>query len=253
MSRFRRGGSAKPITMDKQTQKKLFQIVKDNYDRIADHYSETRKKEIWPELNKLAEPVNNGNKILDVGCGSGKLLDVFLTKDVEYLGIDSCSRLLQHANERYQGGNKLKRDKIEFRKGDILNLGEFNELDFDFVFCIAVLQHIPGEDMRMQALRQLKNKVNSDGRVIISVWNMWETPKTRWPILKFFLLKLIKKNQMDLGDIFFDWKNAQGEIISKRYYHAFTKRELKKLFKKVGFKIEKLYYDKYNYYAVLRK
>ena len=58
---------------------------------------------------------------------------------------------------------------------------------------------------------------------------------------------------MDFGDIIFDWKNSQGERVSQRYYHAFRKGELKAIFKKAGLKIEKLYKDKYNYYAVLKK
>ena len=58
---------------------------------------------------------------------------------------------------------------------------------------------------------------------------------------------------MDFGDILFDWKNAKGEQISRRYYHAFSKNELKKLAIRAGFKIEKLYKDKYNYYLILEK
>jgi len=58
---------------------------------------------------------------------------------------------------------------------------------------------------------------------------------------------------MDLGDLLFDWKNSAGQAVSQRYYHAFTKRELKKISKQAGLKIERLYQDKYNYYAVLTK
>lgn len=239
--------------MDKQTQKKLLKIVQENYNKIADHYCETRKKEIWPELKKLALPAKDRNRVLDVGCGSGKLLDVFADKDIEYLGIDACPGLLKHAEARYSGTGKLNKENIGFKTGDILRLGEFKELDFDYVFCIAVLQHLPGRDLREQALRQLKNKVASQGRIIISAWNMWEQKKTRGLIWRYYALKLIGKNNMDFGDILFDWKSPQGQILSKRYYHAFTKRELKKLFFKAGLIIEKLYYDKYNYYAVLRK
>lgn len=238
--------------MDRQTQNSLLKIVRDNYTQIAGFFSETRKKEIWPELKKLAD-INDGARILDVGCGSGKILDVLADKDVRYLGIDLCPELLPYAQERYQGGERLKPENIEFAEGDILDLGKFKELDFDVVFCIAVLQHLPGKDLQEKALRQLKNKISDQGRLIFSVWNMWENRKTRALIWRFFLLKLIKKNKMDFGDVIFDWKSPEGQKVSKRYYHAFTKRELKRLFKKAGLKIDRLYYDKYNYYAVLSK
>jgi len=42
-------------------------------------------------------------------------------------------------------------------------------------------------------------------------------------------------------------------IVSKRYYHAFNKWELKKVCQQAGFKVEKIYSDSYNYYAILHK
>ena len=56
---------------------------------------------------------------------------------------------------------------------------------------------------------------------------------------------------MDWGDILFNWKNSKGEQVSQRYYHALTMKELKKIAEDAGLKTEKLYQDKYNYYAVL--
>ena len=32
------------------------------------------------------------------------------------------------------------------------------EFDFDYVFAIALLQHIPGKDLQVLAMKQLKNK-----------------------------------------------------------------------------------------------
>ena len=66
---------------------------------------------------------------------------------------------------------------------------------------------------------------------------------------------------MDFGDILFPWKNSQGMSISERYYHGFTKYQLKKIAHKAGLKIEKLYkgestgmfFAASNYYIVLKK
>ena len=130
-------------------------------------------------------------------------------------------------------------------------------MNFNYVFSIALFHHLPGNDLRIAGLRQLKNKVNKNGKIIVVVWNLWSQPKFRKLIFKFTLLKLIKKNlpavRMDFGDILFDWKNPDGEAMSRRYYHAFTKMGLKKIIKKAGLKIEKIYKDKYNYYAILNK
>jgi len=135
---------------------------------------------------------------------------------------------------------------------DILNLGELPEYDFDYVFCVAVLHHLPGADLRLNALRQLKNKIKSGGKIILTVWNMWPQEKYRKMLIKFSLLKLVGKNKMDFGDVLFDWR-APGGLMSKRYYHIFYQRELVKLAKKAGLKIVKKFKDQFNYYLVLTK
>ncbi|MFA4834369.1 MAG: class I SAM-dependent methyltransferase [Patescibacteria group bacterium] len=235
--------------MNKQTQKNLLGLVKSSYEEIADQFNETRKKYLWPELIELTKIIKAGDKILDVGCGNGRLLEAFKGKKIDYLGVDASENLIAHA--------KSLRPKNKFLVGDILDLGKIPEMNFDYVFSIALFHHLPGNDLRIAALRQLKNKVGENGKIIIVVWNLWSQPKFRKLILKFALLKLIKKNlpagRMDFGDILFDWKNPGGEAMSRRYYHAFTKWGLKKIIKKAGLKIEKIYKDKFNYYAILKK
>ena len=219
-----------------------------NYDEIADHYNETRKKHLlplWNEIVKIAGEVKEGQRVLDIGCGNGRLLGAFEKKNIEYLGIDNNEKLLEHARNIYPSN--------KFEKGDILELGRVSELNFDYVFSVAVLHHVPGKRLQIDALKQLKNKINENGKIIITAWNLWDQKKFRKQVFKYTLLKLIKKNKMDLGDILFDWKNSQGQVVSQRYYHAFTRGGLKKIAKKAGLKIEKIFNDKFNYYLILKK
>jgi len=237
--------------MDKKTQKNLLALVKLNYAEIADSFSETRKHTFWPELARLAGEVKAEDKIFDVGCGNGRLLETLVSNQqkLNYLGVDQSEELINHARLQYPNN--------KFLVGDILELGEIQEINFDYVFCIAVLHHLPGADLRVAALRQLRNKVSNDGRIIVSVWDIWSQPKLKKLIYKFALLKIIKKNlpagSLDFGDILFDWKKEEDGKLSRRYYHAFTKWGLKKIIKKAGLKIEKIYKADNNYYAILKK
>jgi len=236
--------------MDSQTQKNLLELVKCNYEEIADDFSETRKKYLWPELVKLTKQVKNNNKILDVGCGNGRLLEAFKDKKINYLGIDNSEKLISIAKSRFPETNTQQLiPNTQFQLGNILELSKIPEINFDYVFSIAVLHHLPGQNLRIAALKQLKNKVAQNGQIIITAWNLWSQRKFRKLIFKSTLLKLLKKNKMDLGDILFAGFNKK----SKRYYHAFTKRELKKIAKKAGLKINRIYKDGYNYYAILQK
>jgi len=257
--------------MDQQTQKNLLALVKKNYEQISVDFDVTRKKQLWPELLKLAEPVKDGDKILDVGCGNGRLIEAFMNKKVNYLGVDNSEKLIENAkknldsrlrgNDKWEAAARNNNSSYEFKIADVLELDKLPEHDFDYIFCIAVLHHLPGEDLQAQALEQMKDKIKpasagsarGGGKIILTVWNLWGQPKFRKLIFKYGWLKLVGKNKMDFNDILFDWKNNKGEQISRRYYHAFIKNELKKLAVRAGLKIEKLYKDKYNYYLTLEK
>ena len=239
------------LYMDTKTQKELLKIVYNNYDEVSEKFSSTRKyvSKSWDELRQITDNIKDGDSVLDVGCGSGRLLELIGDKQVGYVGVDSSEKLLEEASNNYLGHR--------FIYGDILALGELSELNFDYVFAIAVIHHIPGNELRIKALKQIKNKIAKDGEAVISVWNLWSKAwakkKFKQKIIKFALLKIIGKNKMDFGDVLFDWKNSQGERVSKRYYHAFTRHGLKRLGRKAGLRVKKIYKDKHNYYMILNK
>ena len=239
--------------MDKATQKELLNIVKRNYEEIAEDFCRSRQKKLWPGLEKLASEVGDGAKVLDVGCGNGRLLKIWLDKKIKYLGVDPSKRLIELAEKQYQIVKSSSRANFKFQLGDISQLNKIPEINFDYVFCVAVLHHLPGANLRQQALKQLKNKVSDQGKIIITVWNLWRRRKERNLLVRYALLKLIGKNKMDWGDILFYWRNKTGRPVSQRYYHAFRRRELKRLIKKAGLKIDKFFSDGYNYYVVVRK
>lgn len=235
--------------MNKQTQQSLLQLVKRNYEEIAEDFSETRNKALWPELVKFTSAVKDGESVLDVGCGNGRLAKLFVERYVKYIGIDNNQRLIEIASKNYE----LRIKNYEFLVGDILQLDKVVEDKFNYVFCVAVLHHLPGKELRIQALKQLRKRLKPDGKIILTVWNLWPQTKFRKLIIKYSLLKLIGRNAMDWGDILFPWKNKKGEKISERYYHAFALGELKRIIRQTGLDIEKLYQDRYNYYLILKK
>lgn len=230
--------------MNKEIESKLLKLVKDNYQEIADNFNITRQKEIWPEMRRLAENIQDRETILDVGCGNGRFLEAIKSKQVNYLGVDNSSAMIELAKRNYPGQR--------FLIADILQLDTFPENNFSKVFCLAVLQHLPGRDLRLQALAQLAGKLKPGGELIISVWNLWRQPKYRALLFKNFGLKILHRNELGFNDLVFPWKNSTGEVISQRYYHAFTKKELKRLVRLAGLTTQRLVRDKYNYWLVLK-
>ncbi len=224
--------------MDKEQAENLLSLVKRNYNEIAASFDATRKKEIWPIMREFAADVKDGDSVLDAGCGNGRLLEALKGKKIGYLGIDNSAELIKSAEQNYPS--------YEFREADILNLDNVPEKDFDHIFCLAVWQHIPSQELRVRFLKNLAAKLKPAGRLIISTWNLGRIPKYRRMMLKNYWLKLIGRYQSEARDLVFSWKDSSGRSISDRYYHAFTVSEIKRLSAAAGLRIKELRWDKYN-------
>ncbi|MEI6835292.1 MAG: class I SAM-dependent methyltransferase [Candidatus Falkowbacteria bacterium] len=229
--------------MKKSVQIKLLQIVQDNYREIAAQFDATRKKYIWPELSRVLGGLEDGDSILDVGCGNGRLLENLKNKKLFYLGVDSSKELIELAKINYPGS--------DFKVADILELNKTISKKFNLVISVAVLHHLPSQKLRLQALEQLKFLAAPHGQIIFSVWRLWDNKKYRRYLFKNIWQKIIFKSGLDFGDLLFPWKNNQGEAISERYYHAFTKSGLRRLLKAAKFRHYKLYSDQHNYWVVI--
>lgn len=199
--------------------------TREDYNLIAEEFSRTREK-IWEEIRFLFDDyLVPGDRVLDSGCGNGRHYPLFKEKQIEYIGIDSSKRLIELTKERYP--------EADFRVEDALKLS-FDEDYFNAVYSIAVLHHIPSKGLRLKFLNETKRVLKPGGLLILTVWNFHQI-KELFLLVKYTLLKLIGKSKLDWKDIFEPWgKKAQ------RYYHWFSKRELGKLIKEAGFKIEKI-------------
>ena len=189
---------------------------------IAEDFSRTRKK-MWPEIKFLVDDyVRAEEKILDLGCGNGRLFEFLKDKNVDYFGVDFSEKLIEIAKKRFP--------EAKFQVADALNL-PFSENTFDKVYSIAVLHQIPSQNFRLKFLKEAKRVLKPNGLLILTVWRFHQ-PKEIFLLLKYTILKIIGKSKLDFKDIFEPW----GKKI-KRYYHCFSKKELVKLIEKVNLKV----------------
>lgn len=220
----------------------LLETVRVNYEEIAKDFDETRQRQLWPEIKKYLDIIPQNARVLDAGCGNARVFEYLKNKKIGYWGIDQSRALIQIAKERYE-----KCFNAHFSVGNILSFQ--NKFKFKYILSIAVLHHIPSQELRKKFFFNLKNQLEGDGEIFLTVWRLW----TRWCyvklILKFYFLKLFGLNKMDSGDIKFNWGKTK---ISERYYHAFTFRNLKKEIQTSGFTIKKAFFDKHNYYFILK-
>ncbi|MCK9439671.1 MAG: class I SAM-dependent methyltransferase [Patescibacteria group bacterium] len=230
--------------MNKKAEKYLLNLVNSNYEDIAESFNETRKKPMKPMVLEIVESLNikTEDKVLDLGCGNGRFLDV-LGNDKNYLGVDNSKNLIKFAREKY--GDK-------FQVLDVLKLDSLVENNFNFVFSWAVFHHIPGNNLRLDFLNQVYDKMKDNSTLVISVWKLRQKKNFFCLALKSFLNNFLYFRFLDWGDLVFNWGKKKNGI-RPRYYHAFFKKEFKNIFKKSKFKIENFLEDEFNYYIILKK
>ncbi|MEK9130126.1 MAG: class I SAM-dependent methyltransferase [Patescibacteria group bacterium] len=224
--------------MNLQTIKILLEKTKEDYEELAEIFSHTRKN-LWEDLKGFDQYVKNGDKILDLGCGNGRVFELFKNKKIDYIGVDNCKKLIDIARKKYRATDAT------FFVRDALYL-PFEELKFDVVFCIATLNHIPSKKLQIRVLENIKRVLKKDGILIMTNWNLYQGKYFLF-IVKSFFQKIIsffskKKVKLDFGDLLIPWKLKDKTI--RRYYHAFTMNELSQRFKQVKFNVIEKYYTK---------
>ena len=212
--------------MKKSTAQKLLKFSEEEYDTYAREFSDSRPF-FWRELEHLNKFIKNGDKILDIGCGNGRLLNLFKGVEIDYTGIDSSKELIEIAKKNH--GNERK-----FIHANALSL-PFQDKTFDTVFSIAVLHHVPSKKFRRCFITEVNRVLKPKGTLVLTVWNIrqWRFLKTH---LLHFIKKIIGRSDLDFGDtiIYFGQKKRE------RYVHAFSKRSLCQLLEKNGFTVSSI-------------
>lgn len=190
--------------------------IKDVYNTIGDEFSASRAY-IWPDLKPYLEAVPEKASVLDVGCGNGRLL-LGLPEDVRYTGIDISSTLIVNAFKSHPNAN--------FIETDITKDEVWKHLpQFDYIFCIAVIHHLPTRKDQLFVLNQIKKHLKPGGKCLITAWNLWQ-PK---------LLKHHLDFKTKIQNHHFVYIPFQGK---PRFHFAHTKPYLEGLLRESGLDLQ---------------
>ncbi|MFZ2199311.1 MAG: class I SAM-dependent methyltransferase [Microgenomates group bacterium] len=163
----------------------IIKSVQQMYDEIGTHFSRTRQKTYgngrssnWPVTDQYLSKLKPGQSVLDVGCGNGKLI-TGLPSDVEYIGTDFSKTLLGEAKQLYP--------KNRFIYGDVVDDAHWSDLgQYDAIFCVAVLHHIPEKKQQLYVLKQAKKHLKKGGWLYLTVWNLWQEKFLQYQIEDHF-------------------------------------------------------------------
>jgi len=206
------------------------------YEKISNRYKRVKKRP-WRDLEEYIEKIVNivslpkEGYLCDIGGGNGRNLQLFQEENWYMVLVDLSLELLK-------GVVDLPQKKRALLNSDMCSLPLRSECS-DLVLYIATLHHLHSYESTRTAFTEMKRIMKKGSYGIISVWRRWKKDTAKFMIrdLILFPIKKLKRKGWRHGDFFLPWKNEKGEVIAKRYYHLFTKREVKKLINKVGLKI----------------
>lgn len=216
--------------MEKNIADKILSKIEQGYDSIADKFSATRQS-MWWDLEFIKDFVKTGDAVLDFGCGNGRLLEILGNKKIDYRGVDVSGRLIDLARKKYPEFSE------NFVKISGQNSLPFADNFFNAAVSLAVFHHFPSRAFREERAREIFRVLKPGGAAIVSVWNLWRK-KYVAEIAKNWLQKFSGKSELDWNDCRIAFRGDEGDIFY-RFHHAFTKREMSRLFQNAGFETER--------------
>lgn len=215
--------------MKKKHSDHIRQSVKKVYNEIATEFSSSRHYQ-WAEFKYFKPYIKPGNKVLDLGCGNGRLYEFLAPQKIDYLGIDQSEGLISEAQKNYS--------EAKFQLGDMLST-DLPSGHFDVILSIAAFHHIPGKKLRKKAAKEMYRLLKKEGVLILTVWNLFQK-KYRSHLLKAIFSFLIHFGlKYSWNDLWIKWSKHP----LPRYYHAFLPTELTAYFQQ-DWQIEDFFFVK---------
>lgn len=181
----------------KENSEKNFNKQAKSYDHsIYSMYPRKCYKHVIEEIQKR-EYV----KLLDVGCGTGEVLNRIATDSQKYYGLDISQNMLEKAK------NKDNASNVTYILGDSEFL-PFEDASFDMVTCVESFHHYPNPQ---NVMKEFKRVLRPRGCLIIC--DMYR----KAPLRQFYnlLMKIV-----NTGDV-----------------KIYTKREMRDMLERAGFRM----------------
>lgn len=231
------------------------------YATIARFYDaeNTDKTDDIPFYLSLAE--EHGGPIMDIGCGTGRVMIPLAQQEYEVHGIDNEPAMLERG-EQLRAQNPLLVKHMTFHSGDVLT----HKLDKKFKLMLVPyngMMHFHDQDTQLAVLRRLREWTADDGLLVLDLPNAGEAfstqdteslvldrtflePESGHMVMQQSVSYLDRTAQLMRVTWIYDEITADGTL--KRtfaplvlYYYFYP--EMKLLLERAGFEVEAVYGD----------
>ena len=142
---------------------------------------------------KAALDLQLGDRVLELGCGLGRIGKQLAESCARWTGVDISSEMIRHAQTRLSG-----LDNVDFHRLDRSSLEMFEDNSFDKAYSLAVLCHMDKEDLFLY-LEELRRVLKPGGLLYVDTWNL--ANPTGWKRWEYEVRFWQKSNQAERKDI----------------------------------------------------
>lgn len=222
------------------------------YDNLAEAFAASRGA-TEPGLERIIAQMQPGARVLDLGCGQGRVAAMLLP-GCEYVGLDFSTEMLAIAQRATNAGHLAHPPRCVI--GNLLDPAwpALVPGRFDWVILRAVLQHIPGAEHRQAIVQQAADCLAPQGRLLLANWQFLEIERLRRRLLPWDTVGL-SPDDVEPGDYLLNW---QREGYGIRYVHWIDENETAALAACADLSMETLFRadghrNNLTLYAVLRE
>jgi SAM-dependent methyltransferase len=243
----------------------------EGYAFTAEYYDYVVPYCTRPDIDFFVEAAQvSGGPVLELGCGTGRILIPTARAGVDIVGLDLSLHMLQVCQKRLLNEPEAVQRRVRLMQGDMRN---FNVAQ---TFKLATLpfrpfQHLTAVEDQLSCLESMYEHLADGGRLILDIFNPslemlvqdnlgqefgdepeFTTPDGRRVVRRHTIVSRDYANQINHVELVYYVTHADGR--EERLVHAFPMRyffrfEAEHLLARCGFEVEKVYadYDKSPY------
>ncbi|MCS6926132.1 MAG: class I SAM-dependent methyltransferase [Candidatus Binatia bacterium] len=215
----------------------------------------------------LDEARRVGSAVLELGCGTGRVLLPLAEAGVQIVGLDNSPAMLAVLRHKLARYSRETQRRVELLEGDMRFLALGRRFDLILIPYRAFLHLLTPKDQR-QALLAIREHLTEGGRLIVNVFDPnleviaaqlgplgsslkrdaeFVHPRTGRRVVVWYSFQYDPEHQLAKGYFLFEELDEGGQVLTKTYspltLRYVYRYEMKYLLELCGYRVEALYGD----------